>query len=230
MTASYVARWEVAGVGGTVVAIDVVRAFTTAAYAFDAGAVEIWLVAGVQEAIDLAATMPGALIMGEDHGARPDGFDFSNSPVAVSRADLHGRSIVQRTSAGTAGVVAAVDAERLFASSLVCASATAAAIDRAGLGAPTYLITGRFPDRPGGGEDDLVTAELIERVRTGEDPRAAQTADAVLHSDEAARTLALGHGDVDPDDIAYATDVDRFDFAMEVERTGGGLRLHQVWG
>jgi len=118
MTASYLARWEVAGVGGTVVAIDVVRAFTTAAYAFDAGAVEIWLVAGVQEAIDLAATMPGALIMGEDHGARPDGFDFSNSPVAVSRADLHGRSIVQRTSAGTAGVVAAVDAERLFASSL----------------------------------------------------------------------------------------------------------------
>jgi hypothetical protein len=42
---------------------------------------------------------------------------------------------------------------------------------------------------------------------------------------EAARTLAVGDGHVHPDDIAYSTAVGRFDFAMEVERRDGRLRL-----
>lgn len=219
------ARWELDGVGGTVVAIDVLRAFTTAAYAFAAGAAEIWLVAGVDEAVELGRQMPEAIVMGEEHGRRPPGFHLANSPVAVSEADVSGRTLVQRTSAGTQGVVAATGADRLFVASLVCASATAAAINQAGLGPPTYVITGRFPDRPDGGEDDLLTAHLIERARTGQPLDAEATAYAVAQSEEAVRTLTVGEGHVHPDDIAYATAVDRFDFAMEVERVDGRLRL-----
>jgi 2-phosphosulfolactate phosphatase len=169
--------------------------------------------------------MPGALVMGEDRGRRPEGFDLSNSPVHVAAADVEGRRIVQRTSAGTQGVVAATGAERLFAASLVCASATAAAVEATGLGPPTYVITGRFPDRPEGGEDDLLTAELIERARTGRPLEAGATAEAVARSREAFRTKALGSEHVHADDFAYATAVDRFDFAMEVERVGDGLRI-----
>ncbi len=51
---AYVPSSLVGDVTGAVVAIDVLRAFTTAAYAFDAGAAEIWLVAGVDEARSLA--------------------------------------------------------------------------------------------------------------------------------------------------------------------------------
>jgi len=221
----YVARWELDGVDGVVVAVDVIRAFTTAAYAFAAGAAEIWLVASVDDALALGRSIPGSLVMGEEHGRRPPGFDLPNSPVAVSRLDLDGRVLVQRTSAGTQGVVAATAAERLFAAGLVCASATAAAITEAGPGAPAYVITGRFPDAPDQGADDLLTAELIERARLGEALDAARTAEAIRRSPEAAGTLTLGAGHVDPDDIAYAVDVDRFDFAMEVERLDGGLRL-----
>jgi 2-phosphosulfolactate phosphatase len=224
-SARYVARWELTGVRGVVVAVDVIRAFTTAAYAFGAGAREIWLVAGVDEARALAREHPGALIMGEDRGRRPEGFDLPNSPVAVARADLDGRVLVQRTSAGTQGVVAAVHAERLFAASLVCASATASAISACGLGAPTYVITGRFPDASHHGEDDLLTARHIEQIRSGSAPSPGEVAAAVAASDEAARTLALGGEHVHADDITYAVDVDRFAFAMEVERVGGGLRL-----
>ncbi len=214
--------------GGTVVAVDVIRAFTTAAFALAGGAPEIWLVGEVREALDLAATMPGALVMGEEHGIRPPGFDLSNSPAEVARADVAGRTMVQRTSAGTRGVVAAAGADRLFAASLVCASATAAAVRRADLGPPTYVITGRFPDRPGSGDDDLVTAELIERLRTGRDADVEAVVDAVRGSEEAARTLALGEGNADPRDIELATDVDRFDFAMEVVRERRGLRLQRL--
>jgi 2-phosphosulfolactate phosphatase len=218
--ARFVARWELAGVTGTVVAIDVLRAFTTAAYAFAAGASAIWLAGEVDEALALRDELGGAVVMGEDHGRRPPGFDLSNSPVAVSHADLAGRVVVQRTSAGTRGVIAATAATRLFAASLVCASATAAAVRRAGLGAPTYVITGRFADADEA-EDDVVTARCIERVRLGLPLDAEATARAVASSPEAARTLAVGEGDFDPDDIAYATAVDRFDFAMEVERVDG---------
>src|SRR5690349_20738739 len=94
--ARYVARWELEGVRGTVVAVDVIRAFTTAAYAIDAGAESIHLVAGVDEAVDVARSIPGALIMGEDRGRRPDGFDFSNSPVQIAAAAdrIAGRPLV----------------------------------------------------------------------------------------------------------------------------------------
>jgi 2-phosphosulfolactate phosphatase len=223
--ASFVARWELEGIRGVVVAVDVLRAFTTAAYAFAAGASSIWLVATVGEAIDLAQRIPGALTMGEEHGRRPPGFDFSNSPVAVSRADLEGRVLVQRTSAGTQGVIAATGAQRLFASSLVCASATAAAIESTRLGAPTYVITGRFPEGLDDGEEDLLTAKLIERARCGQPLDAHATAEAVAKTPSARRILAMGEDHADRDDVAYATAVDRFDFAMEVELIGDGHRM-----
>ena len=145
---------------GAVVVVDVIRAFSTAAYAFGSGAAAIYLVSGVDEALRFKAGRPGVLAMGEDRGFRPGGFDFPNSPAAVSRADLSGRTLVQRTSAGTQGVVAAVDATRLWAASLACASATAHAVGSAGLGDPAYVITGHSPERPHhSGEDDRLTAD-----------------------------------------------------------------------
>lgn len=218
-------RWELDGVRGAVVVVDVIRAFTTAAYALHAGASEIWLVAGVDEAVALGRALPGAVVMGEDRGQRPPGFDLPNSPVLASRADLQGRPVVLRTSAGTQGAVVARDADLLLAASLVCASATAAVVADADLGPPTYVITGAHPDRPDGGSDDRLTAELIERARLGQPLRADETAHAVATSEEAALTAALGEGHVHPDDIALATEVDRFDFKMPVERTERGLRL-----
>ena len=215
-------------VDGAVVVIDVLRAFTTAAYAFAAGARHIYLVAGVDEALAFKAAHPGALAMGEEHGRRPAGFDFANSPTELAAAEVGGRIIVQRTSAGTQGVVAAKRATRLWCAGLVTASATAAAVRAAGLGPPTYVITGWSGRGPGSGLDDLATAELIERARRGLPLDAERTARSVAASDEAVRTLAIGPGHVHPEDIDRAVDVDAFDFAMEVSRDADGLRLDRL--
>jgi 2-phosphosulfolactate phosphatase len=228
-SARFVPRWEVGAVAGAVVVVDVLRAFTTAAYALAAGARHVFLVDDVDEALAMKAAHPGTLAMGEDHGRRPPGFDLSNSPVEVAAQDLEGRVLVQRTSAGTRGVVAARNASRLWCASLVCASATARALSGSGLGPPTYVISGRFEDAPHrAAADDLATAELIERARLGRPLDAAATAERVAASEEAARTLALGGDDVHADDVAYATRVDAFGFAMEVTRTAEGLRLAPV--
>jgi 2-phosphosulfolactate phosphatase len=223
--ANYVARWELQDVSGVVVAVDVLRAFTTAAYAFAAGATSIYLVSTVAEAIDLAGSIPGALTMGEEHGLKPQGFDFSNSPVTIAHANVNGRVLVQRTSAGTQGVIAASKAERLFAASLVCASATAAAIKEVGPESPTYVITGRFPDGSDDGEDDLLTAQLIERARNGAPLDAVATANAVAATPWASQIQAEDSDHVHHLDVAYATEVDRFDFAMEVERVNNQFRM-----
>jgi len=221
----FLPRWELDGVDGAVVVIDVIRAFTTAAYAFGSGATEIYLVASVEEALAFKAANTGVLAMGEHRGRRPDGFDFPNSPAMLRDADLGGRALVQRTSAGTQGIVRAVDATRLWAASLACASATAEAVNAAGLGDPAYVITGRFEDDPDSGADDVLAAELIERCRTELPLDREATAQALLATDEAARTLLLGPDHCDPADIGLAARVDEFDFAMEVERTDRGLRL-----
>jgi 2-phosphosulfolactate phosphatase len=225
----YLGSDEVAQVRGPVVAIDVIRAFTTAAYALGAGARHIYLVAEVAEALAFKAANPGAWAMGEDPGLRPEGFDLPNSPVRAAAADLSDRIVVQRTSAGTRGVVAAAATTRLWCASLVCASATAAAVRRAAIGDPTYVITGRVPGRPDRpGTDDLVTAQHIDALRLGGSPDPSIVAGLVASSDEAGRTLALGWDHVDPEDIEFAIAVDRFAFAMEVTRDHLGLRLDRV--
>jgi 2-phosphosulfolactate phosphatase len=223
--ARHLGRWELGGVTGAVIVVDVIRAFTTAAYAFGSGAAEIYLVGDVAAALAFKASHPGSLAMGEDRGLRPDGFDFPNSPVMVRDADLSGRTLVQRTSAGTRGVVAAVDATRLWAASLACASATAHAVNAAGLGEPAYVITGRFEDRPElHGGDDVLAADLIERARLGQPLGASVTAAALLATEEARRTLALGPEHCDPADIELAATITALDFATEVARTPLALR------
>jgi hypothetical protein len=71
------------------------------------------------------------------------------------------------------------------------------------------VITGRFEDHLAGGADDVLTAELIERARTGHPLEAKTTAAALLATEEAAKTLALGSEHSDPRDIELAADVDR---------------------
>jgi 2-phosphosulfolactate phosphatase len=83
------------------------------------------MVRAVEEALELQRAGIGEICMGEVRGKAPDGFDFGNSPLEVSSVDFYGQTIIQRTSAGTQGiVVAASNAERLYAASLVTAEAT----------------------------------------------------------------------------------------------------------
>jgi len=108
-----------------VVVIDVLRAFTTSAYAFSAGVKDIILVSTVAEAFKLKRQFPEAILMGEVRGLPVYGFDYGNSPAPFIGKKLDGRRMILRTSAGTQGVIRCKNSEVLLASSLSCASATA---------------------------------------------------------------------------------------------------------
>ena len=114
---------------GSVAVIDVFRAFTSATVALANGASSIVMVRTVEEAFKLRGAGIGQICMGEVRGRAPPGFDFGNSPFEISAVDFRGKTIIQRTSAGTQGIVeAATKAERLYAASLVTADATVRAL------------------------------------------------------------------------------------------------------
>jgi 2-phosphosulfolactate phosphatase len=211
---------------GVVVVIDVIRAFTTAAFAFAAGAQDIAPVGTVEEALALRKHIPNALAMGEVHGLHVEGFDFGNSPSALVGLDLAGRHLIQRTSAGTQGVVRSVQADALLAASLCCARATARYITRLAPECVTFVITGFRSD--GLGDEDAACADYIEGLLHGGAPDTGLFIQRVRNSPE-------GHIFADPArpefpaaDLECCVDIDRFDFAMPVNRRNGRLVMEAM--
>jgi len=113
---------------GTVVIVDVYRAFTTAAVAFARGVKKIVLVAEVADAIKAKQAGQGDFTAGEVDGKKPAGFDFGNSPYELACADVAGKTMILSTRAGVVGAMGATKAERLYGCALVNAAATARAV------------------------------------------------------------------------------------------------------
>ena len=108
---------------GTAVVIDVFRAFSVAAYAFDAGAARVLPVAGIEEAQALGRRHPGAVLAGERHARKLPGFDIGNSPTQLRALDMRGRVLVHTTHAGTQGLVNATGADEVLTGAFVNISA-----------------------------------------------------------------------------------------------------------
>ncbi len=206
---------------GTTIIIDVFRAFTTAAIAFDHGAKEITLVAEPEEALELHRRGVGDYLMGEVAGKRPEGFDFGNSPHEISQVDLAGKTLVQSTRAGTVGVAAAVNASDFYLGSFVVAQATVDAIRRDGPELVSVIAMG----------DQGV-------VRSDEDEQCGIYLRNLLEERkpdfDAVKTLILKGGatqkffDPDqpqyhPEDVTLALEADRYQFAMKISREDGLL-------
>ena len=200
-----------------VVVIDVLRAFTTAPWLLVRGVARIVAVAEVERALALArGPLAGALIAGERGGRPLPGFDLGNSPTALAEVDpavLAGRTVVQRTSAGTQGLLRTAGSGLQLAASFVTAGATAAALRRAGVREVTYVVTGASLGRDG--DEDLACAELIAARVDGGDPDPAPFAARVAASDWGRMFTADGPDWAPPADLAHSTDVDRFGFALE---------------
>jgi 2-phosphosulfolactate phosphatase len=212
---------------GAVIAIDVVRAFTTAAYAFAAGASDILLVSTVEEAQAQRRRFPGALLMGEVDGGLPfAGFDLSNSPSELTGLDLTGRRLVHRTSAGTQGVVRSTQADLLMASSFVCAGATVRYLRRHAPETVTFVVTGLVYGRDG--DEDAACADYLTALLRGEQPDIAPYIQRVYQSTSGHLFTDSVRPEFPLTDLEYCVELDRFDFAMLVERQDGLLVMKAV--
>jgi 2-phosphosulfolactate phosphatase len=211
------------GISGVAVVVDVLRAFSFAAFALDAGADRLILMDDLEAALDLATRTPGA-IAGKD-GHPQEGFELFNSPGQVlERTDLVGRTIVHRTSAGTIGAVAARRASHVYGASFVVAEATVRRVLEVRPSHVTFVITGDG----GRSEEDLACAEYVRARLDGDRPDPAPyLARAETAGERLRRAAALGYEGVHVDDVDLCLDIDRFDFALRARDEDGLLTLRR---
>jgi 2-phosphosulfolactate phosphatase len=193
---------------GHVVIVDVFRAFTTAAFCVAAGAREIVLVGDHEQALAMKREDPKLFLTGEIGGRPIPGFDVGNSPSVIEKLDLSGRRVVQRTSSGTQGVVAATGAAEVLLGSLVIGSATARYL--ADASDVTIVAIGSSATEPSE-EDELGAAYIAARLR-GQPASASLELRATEWEDWFPRR-----------DAELALEVDRFAFALPVHRANGLL-------
>lgn len=210
---------------GVVLVIDVLRAFSTAAYAFSCGAKEIILVSGVEEGLALKPQIPNSKAMGEVGGLPPEGFDFGNSPTLLREEDLTGITLIQRTGAGTQGAVRSQNAEVMLAASFVVANATVRFIKNLNPPEVTFVITGELFS---GGDEDLACAEYLEELLKGNQPDTKPYIQRVFESRDALQHLDPKETGFPRSDLDYCTDIDTFDFAMPITRENGRLIMRCV--
>ena len=208
-----------------VIVIDVIRAFTVAAYAFAGGVRRIWLVRTVEEAHILRERELDALLAGEIGGRLIPGFNFYNSPTLIAAADVRNRLLIQRTGAGTQGAVKARQASYLLICSLTNARATAAyarTLATANNSLITILPTATFERNEPRNEDDIC-AEYLEALllNPAQAPDVLLDGIAYLHSTNRFQGFREGDFDFPVKDIPAILVADCFSFAMAGK--------HQQW-
>lgn len=222
MDARFLGIGELTEVPAVAVVVDVMRAFTVAAWAFARGAERIVLAGSLDDALALKAGHPDWVALKD--GPPAPGFDAVNSPGMLRSLDLGGRTVVQKTTAGTVGALAVKDAPLVLCASFVVAEATARVLGASE--SVTFVVTGE----DGRADEDLACAEYIALRATGTATEAAGFLRRAAES-RAAGELAQGvRQGVHPDDVALCLELDRFPYAMVAALEGSlmVLRPHAV--
>lgn len=211
---------------GTVVVVDVFRAATVASTILALDATSILPVATAEEAFALKEKYPGSIITGEERGIMIEGFDVGNSPSALSKVKLKGRTVIQRTSAGTQGLTLA-------------AANLGTAVDSVYFGAFTTLhaLTEYMKERVRGtltivamdGEDteDGYYARCLRRTMEGGLVTHEEVREYLTSHPKAAHFFNKEHTSHPVEDFDICVDVDRYDFVVKLREREGQLELYK---
>ena len=126
----------------------------------------------LDKAIALRSSGVGDYCIGERDSIKPPGFDFGNSPAELERAEVAGKTLIQTTSNGTAGINDAHGADCIYAGAFVTAEATVRAILRHPPAIVTLVAIGRRNGTIRGDEDELCA--LYHRARLEVEPQSAR--------------------------------------------------------
>ncbi|MFE4676142.1 2-phosphosulfolactate phosphatase [Streptomyces sp. NPDC056721] len=208
MNARFLGITDLVEAPSVAVVVDVMRAFTVAAWAFAQGAERIVLAESLEEALALKAGHPDWVALKD--GPPAPGFDTVNSPGLMRSVDLGGRTVVQKTTAGTVGALAVKEASLVLCASFVVAEATARLLRTNKSDSVTFVVTGE----DGQADEDLACAQYIARRATEAGTDAAEFLRRAGESRAAAELAEGVRKGVHPDDVALCLELDRFPFAM----------------
>ena len=220
---------------GLTVIIDVFRAFSTACYAFDRGALKIFPIGEIEKAYHIKKQNPDFVLVGERNEQKPPGFDFGNSPSQLLKGDLTGKTIVHTTSSGTQGIANAKNADEIITGSFVNAGAIVKYIQQKQTKTVSLVCMGYACQYPT--DEDTLCAEWIKNELEREAPpnlayRHAGSPKSVgiepKSFAEMVEIIRIGSGArfFDPEkqswspqtDFELCLDLNRFNFVLKVEQ------------
>lgn len=225
------------------IVVDVLRASTSLVTMVERGGGPVYVAPTVDAARRAAADInsPAALhaagggsrplLVGEERGLPPEGFDYGNSPAELAAAPIAGRTVIFATTNGTPALHAAAGAAIVLVGCLRNAGAAAqAAWQATAEGEVIVIVCAGRSENPGGfGLDDLYAAGVIAR-------HLRQLGEVTL-SDGAEAALLVASAEPDPlrlfrrtaagrhiarlgleADVAFAAEVDRVRAAPRLGR------------
>ena len=101
----------------TCVVFDILRATSSMVTGLAHGVTAIWPASTIEEARDLKAELPDAVLGGERHGDPIEGFDIGNNPLEYLH--LQGRRVITTTTNGTVALRACSHSERVLVGALL---------------------------------------------------------------------------------------------------------------
>jgi len=205
---------------GVAVIIDVFRAFSVACYVVDSGAVKIIATSEVSGAFQLKKKYINSVLVGERDEKKIEGFDLGNSPTEIIKTDLTGKTVIHTTTAGTQGLVNAVNADIVLTGSLVNSGAIVRYIktlnpDHVSLVAMGYRATISA-------EEDLLCAELIATELKNKN---FITGKKITDLQNTSGRRFFNPANIDyspPTDFFLCTMINRFDFILNATRRDDG--------
>jgi 2-phosphosulfolactate phosphatase len=211
---------------GIVVVIDVLRAFTSAAFMIHLGAEKILLLTDPDEVLRISQEM-GAIAAGEVGGRKVQGFDLGNSPsqiLSAGKSFFQGRTVALRSTSGVTGaVIASKHSEMIILGSFVTAKALSEFI--LNLSPMPSIVTlvamgdGDTVSTP----DDEACADYIQHLLTG---TSYDHLHAIRRTFQHELTQTYIHGDQEhfpPLDVTYCFQRDVFDFVLVARKEEGRL-------
>lgn len=153
---------------GLTVIIDVFRAFSLECFLFDQGAEKIFPVGKVETAFALREKDSELILIGERNEKIIPGFDYGNSPTQILGKDFTERNLVHTTSAGTQGIVSAVNASQIITGSFVNAHAIARYIKQQKPSHVSLVCMGYSADNET--EEDTYCADYITDLLENRNP------------------------------------------------------------
>ena len=147
---------------GLTVIIDVFRAFTVEPWLMSRNAQCILPVGEVAQAFACKKHFPQAILCGERNGIMVEGFDYGNSPSQFEHTDLTGKTVIHTTSAGTQGIVNAVNASEILTGSFVNALAISKYIKQRNAAKVSLVCMGWNAAEPT--EEDTLCAQYIKSL------------------------------------------------------------------
>lgn len=159
--------------GYAIVAVDVIRATTTAVTAVALNR-KCFPVPTLEAAVPLAAKLTNPLLVGELGGNMPYGFDLNNSPVAIeSRTDIH-RPMILLSTSGTQVICNAGDGQAMY---IACLRNYSAQVAYLAAHHPTVAVIGAGTRGQFREEDQLCCAWIADGLLArGYEPQDSETA------------------------------------------------------